>query len=269
MLKATARWGIQPVVTVETPMGDTGPITFAGNIAQKVAELLSGLVIVQLLNKGIPTFFVTPHETFDMKTAQVSLAGRGDFIYGCALGQVENYIGIPMITPVSPDSKLLDMQQCYELAFSLLPQMLGGTKAVVVHGLDTTRAINNELLLLLDDMVISAQRLLEGINVNPDTLGVDVIKQVSSKIDKERRTGHFLDQRHTLKWYEKEQRPRKDFIMDKHRREKWIELGSKSFIQRAHERVQEILETHKPDPLSKELETKIAEIHKKYEIPPI
>jgi trimethylamine--corrinoid protein Co-methyltransferase len=269
MLKATARWGIQPVVTVETPMGDTGPVTFAGNIAQKVAELLSGLVIVQLLKKGIPTFFVTPHETFDMKTAQVNLAGRGDFIYGCALGQVENYIGIPMITPVSPDSKLLDMQQCYELAFSLLPQMLGGTKAVVVHGLDTTRAFNNELLLLLDDMVISAQRLLDGIDVNPDTLGVDVIKQVCSKIDKERRTGHFLDQRHTLKWYEKEQRPRKDFIMDKHRREKWIELGSKSFIQRAHERVEEILRSHRPEPIPKELESKIAEIHKKYEIPPI
>lgn len=267
MLKATARWGIQPVVTVETPMGDTGPITFAGNIAQKIAELLSGLVILQLLKKGIPTFFVAPHETFDMKTAQVNLAGRADFIYGAAMGQIEEYLGIPMITPVSPDSKLLDMQECYELAYSLLPQILGGSKAIVVHGLDTTRAISNELLLLLDDMVISAQRLLDGIDVSPDTLAVDVIKQVCSKIEKERRTGHFLDQRHTLRWLEKEHRPRKDSVIDKHRRERWIELGSKSFIQRAHERVEEILKTHKPEPLPKELETKIAEIRQKYNIP--
>jgi len=269
MLKATAKWGIQPVVTVETPMGDTGPITFAGNIAQKIAELLSGLVIVQLLKKGIPSFFVAPHETFDMKTAQVNLAGRGDFIYGAAMGQVEEYLGIPIITPVSPDSKLLDMQECYELAYSLLPQILGGSKAVVVHSLDTTRAINNELLLLLDEMVISAQRMLDGIDVNPDTLAVDVIKEVCNKIENDRRTGHFLDQRHTLKWYEREHRPRKDSVIDKHRRERWMELGSKSFIQRANERVQEILRSHKPEPLPKELETKIAEIHKKYQIPTI
>ena len=267
MLKATARSGIQPVVTVETPMGDTGPITFAGNMAQKIAELLSGLVILQLLKKGIPTFFVAPHETFDMRTAQVNLAGRGDFVYGCAIGQIEEYLGIPVVTPVSPDSHLLDMQECYELGFSLLPQMLSGARSVVVHGLDTTRAINNELLLLLDDMVISAQRILDGIDVSRETLAVDVIRDVCSKIEKNRRCGHFLDQRHTLKYYEKEHRPRKDSVFEKHRREKWMDLGSKSFIQRAHERVQEILKTHKPEPISKELEAKIAEIHTKYKIP--
>lgn len=265
-LKAVARWGIQPALATEAPMGDTGPVTFAGNIAQKMAEYLSGDVILQLLNKGIAVLWVNVHESFDQRTGMVNLSSRGDFVQACAMGQIEKNIGVPILSPVSPDSHMLDMQEAYELGFTLLPQMLGGSRAIVVHGLDTTRAFNNELLLLLDDMITSARRLLDGIDVTPDTLATDVIKNVCSKIEKGRRVGHFLDQRHTLAWYEKEQRPRKDFVFEKHSREKWMELGGKTFIQRANERVKEILRTHKPEPLPKEIEAKIAEIRKKYKI---
>jgi len=265
-LKAVARWGMQPALATEAPMGDTGPVTFAGNIAQKMAEYLSGDVILQLLNKGMAVLWVNVHESFDQRTGMVNLASHGDFLQACAMGQIEKYIDVPVLSPVSPDSHTLDMQEAYELGFTLLPQMLGGSRAIVVHGLDTTRACNNELLLLLDDMVIAARRLLDGIDVNPDTLAADVIKNVCAKVEKGRRVGHFLDQRHTLTWYEKEQRPRRDFVFEKHSREKWMELGGKTFVQRAHERVQEILRTHKPEPLPKEIEEKIMEVRKKYSI---
>lgn len=265
-LKAVARWGIQPALATEAPMGDTGPVTFAGNIAQKMAEYLSGDVILQLLNKGMAVLWVNVHESFDQRTGMVNLSSRGDFVQACAMGQIEKHIGVPILSPVSPDSHMLDMQEAYELGFTLLPQMLGGSRAIVVHGLDTTRAFNNELLLLLDDMITSARRLLDGIDVTPDTLATYVIENVCSKIEKGRRVGHFLDQRHTLAWYEKEQRPRKDSVFEKHSREKWMELGGKTFIQRANERVKEILRTHKPEPLPKEIEAKIAEIRKKYKI---
>ena len=265
-LKAVAKWGMQPALATEAPMGDTGPVTFAGNIAQKMAEYLSGDVILQLLNKGMAVLWVNVHESFDQKTGMVNLASHGDFLQACAMGQIEKYIDVPVLSPVSPDSHTLDMQEAYELGFTLLPQMLGGSRAIVVHGLDTTRACNNELLLLLDDMVIAARRLLDGIDVNPDTLAADVIKNVCAKVEKGRRVGYFLDQRHTLTWYEKEQRPRRDFVFEKHSREKWMELGGKTFVQRAHERVQEILRTHKPEPLPKEIEEKIMEVRKKYSI---
>jgi trimethylamine--corrinoid protein Co-methyltransferase len=267
MLKATARWGIQPVITVETPMGDTGPATFAGNIAQKIAELLSGLVIVQLLKEGLPVFFVVPLEVFDMRTAQICLASRGDYVWACAVGQLEDYLGIPIISPISPDSKLLDMQEAYELSFSLIPRILGGNKATVIHGLDQTHAINNELLLLMDEMMISVRRMLEGIDVNEETLAFNVLEEVAGKIENDRRSGHFLNQRHTLNWYVREHRPRRDAVIDKYRREKWIENGSKSFVERAHEKILEILKNHKPEPLSKEIESTINVIHKKYNIP--
>ncbi len=267
MLKACSKWGIQPVITVETPMGDTGPVTFAGNIAQKIAELLSGLVIVQLLQEGLPVAFVVPLETFDMRTAQICLASRPDYIYGLAVGQVEDYLDIPFISPVSPDSKLLDLQQGYELSFSLLSRMLCNNKCIVIHGLDQTHAICNELLFLMDEMILSGNRMLDGIEVNEETLAFVPLKEVAAKMEGSRRNGHFLNHRHTLKWFTPEQLPRKDNIIDKYRREKWLEMGSKSFVQRANEKAKAVLESYKPAPLSKDIENAIKRIHEKYNIP--
>ena len=267
MLKACSKWGIQPVITVETPMGDTGAVTFAGNIAQKIAELLSGLVIVQLLQEGLPVAFVVPLETFDMRTAQICLASRPDYVYGLAVGQVEDYLGIPFISPVSPDSKLLDMQQAYELSFSMLSRILSGNKCLVIHGLDQTHAICNELLFLMDEITISGKRMLDGIEVNEETLAFEPLKEVALKMEGKRRNGHFLNHRHTLKWFSKEQLPRKDNIIDKYRREKWIEIGSKSFVQRANEKSQEVLKNYSPQPAGKDIEAAINRIHDKYNIP--
>ena len=159
------------------------------------------------------------------------------------------------------------MQEAYELSFSLIPRMLGGNKATIIHGLDQTHAINNELLLLMDEMIISVRRMVQGIDVNDETLAFDVLKEVCSKIEKGRRMGHFLNQTHTLKWYMKEHLPRRDNIIDKHNREKWIQNESKSFYTRAAEKVQQILKEHIPEPLPPEIEKKIEEIHKKYDIP--
>jgi trimethylamine--corrinoid protein Co-methyltransferase len=53
-------------------------------------------------------------------------------------------------------------------------------------------------------------------------------------------------------------------VIEKHRREEWEKLGSKSFLERAHERVEEILKTHRPEPLPREIEAKITEVRKKY-----
>jgi len=144
--------------------------------------------------------------------------------------------------------------------------MFGGCNLIVFHGLGSGDATNNELLLLLDEMVVAGRRLLDGIEVDCDTLATDVIRDVCGKFNNDIRSGHFLDQRHTLKWYETEHRPRKDSVIEKHTKAEWIKRGSKSFLQRAHERVEEILRTHKPEPLPKETEVKIAEIRKKYKL---
>jgi trimethylamine--corrinoid protein Co-methyltransferase len=118
----------------------------------------------------------------------------------------------------------------------------------------------------MDEMMISARRIVEGITVDEETLALDVLAEVAGKIENNRRSGHFLNQKHTLKWYVREHVPRRDGIIDKYSREKWIENGSKSFVDRAREKVEEILRDHMPEPLSEEIERAIRGIHEKYDI---
>jgi len=118
----------------------------------------------------------------------------------------------------------------------------------------------------MDEMILSGRRMLDGIVVNKETLAFDALKEVADKMDGSRRNGHFLNHKHTLKWFIKEQVPRRDNLIDKYRREKWLEEGSKSFVQRAHEKIEEVLENYRPEPISKDIELKIQEIYKKYNI---
>ena len=89
-----------------------------------------------------------------------------------------------------------------------------------------------------------------------ETLAVDVIKKVGPG-------GHFLSNPHTMKhatreiWY-----PR---LIDRESRGEWERRGAKKMEQRANERAKEILKTHKPPPLEKNVQTQIAKIVKETE----
>ena len=136
-----------------------------------------------------------------------------------------------------PDSKLLDMQQAFELSFSMLSRILSNNKCLVMHGLDQTHAINNELLLLMDDIILSGKRMLEGIEVNDETLALEPLKEVAAKMEGSRRNGHFLNHLHTLKWFSKEQVPRKDNIMTNTEEKNGLRWAQNHFVQRANEKI--------------------------------
>jgi trimethylamine:corrinoid methyltransferase-like protein len=53
-LKEEAEWGIPTYVVAEDMMGATAPVSLAGNLAPKIAEFLSGNVLMQLMDKGAP-----------------------------------------------------------------------------------------------------------------------------------------------------------------------------------------------------------------------
>ncbi len=59
--------------------------------------------------------------------------------------------------------------------------------------------------------------------------------------------GHYLDKAHTRKWWAKEQFV--PILADRQSHADWVKSGSKTIIDRAKERVQDILSTHKPTPL--------------------
>ncbi len=96
--------------------------------------------------------------------------------------------------------------------------------------------------VLDDDIAGMIGRFIEGALVNDDTLAIDLIKAVGPI------PGMYLDKAHTRQWWKKEQ-----FIpkaADRLTYPEWLEKGKKSALDYAKDRVEEILATHKPKPLT-------------------
>ena len=99
--------------------------------------------------------------------------------------------------------------------------------------------------LVIDDEISGmVKRILKGIGVDRELMGVEVIKKVGIG-------NNFLTQRHTIEHLEAEQA--QATIIDRRRRGAWEKRGSKSLIQSANEKARELLKTHEPKPLSEEL----------------
>lgn len=271
VLQAAARWSTPTLVACEDMMGAVSPVTIAGNLAQKIAEFLSTNVILQLWNRGTPVIFYPVPEGFDMRTGQVAFAGPAVFALQYAYGQIGRYLNVPTATIIASDSNVGDMQMAYENSYGFLSAMLAGLDLVTgVVQLEESRACMIEALPLLDEMASAAHRIIDGIDVTPETLAIDIVKRVCDKIEEPSglRSGFFITEKHTLQWYEKEQRPRRDRAIDKNKREKWVQLGSKCYLDRAKEITGEIFEKHEVAPLSKSVRERMIEIRKVYGIKP-
>ena len=99
--------------------------------------------------------------------------------------------------------------------------------------------------LVIDDEISGmVKRILKGIGVDRELMGVEVIKKVGIG-------NNFLTERHTIEHLEAEQA--QATIIDRRRRGAWEKRGSKSLIESANERARELLKTHEPVPLDETL----------------
>jgi trimethylamine--corrinoid protein Co-methyltransferase len=70
--------------------------------------------------------------------------------------------------------------------------------------------------------------------------------------------GHFLGQRHTLKFVGGEHFL--PVLSDRHTRDVWVDAGSKGMADLAHERVAQILAEHEVEPLDTTVEAELERI---------
>jgi trimethylamine--corrinoid protein Co-methyltransferase len=103
-----------------------------------------------------------------------------------------------------------------------------------------------------DDVAGMIGRFIEGVDVNDDTLAVDLIEEVGPI------PGFYLNKEHTRKWWKKEQFLPK--AADRLTYPEWMKTGQKSCIDYAKKRMEEILATHKPDALTAEQDKEIEDI---------
>ena len=248
-----ADWGIPAIYSPAPSAGATAPITHAGHIVQAVAESLFGLVIHQLRRPGSPFIFGMGPVKLDMSTVQ-ALYNSAEY-YTTYLGIVEmaKWLNIPNWGYAgTSDSHLVDAQAGMDVAQLTLLSMQAGSNLnhdIGYLGFGLVGAL--ELVVIVDELISLNRRFLEGIEVNDDTLAIDVIAKVGPG-------GDFLGTKHTnahvrsLQW--------KPTILNRRTREKWEADGAPDLREQARRKALKLLAEHQPAPIPEATKAKMNEM---------
>ena len=240
-----------PVVLYPLPLsGATAPATPAGTMVIANADVLGGLVIQELASPGAPVVYCAGAGIVNFHTGEHGVSPEGPLME-LGLGQLTRYYDLPDERPVFfGASKLLPQQYSHYSVEALLTHMSTEPVPDIVLGLGALRGATSPEAMVIDNEIVDyALRFAQGIEVNDDTLAVDVI-------DKAGPGGHFLGEKHTLQHFRERWMPR----LDVDSLETWEKEGIKSLGELAHEKVKEILATHKPAPLPDDVDREISHI---------
>ena len=133
----------------------------------------------------------------------------------------------------------------------LLPAVTGSNVIYGMGMLEMGMTMSYEQLLIDEEYVRMIRRILQGIPVNKDTIGLDVIKAVGP-------AGNYLSQRHTLKYMRQELST--TTLINRRMRDNWESAGAKDLPTVAREKAVQILESYKPTPLPDDVKKRIRDI---------
>jgi trimethylamine--corrinoid protein Co-methyltransferase len=249
-----ARAGI-PAQLVSMPLaGATGPATLVGSVVQHAAECLSGITIHQLARAGSPIVWGGSPAAFDMRTGTPPMGAIETMMIDCAYVQVGKHLGLPTHAYMGmSDAKIVDAQVGFESGIGNVMAALARVNMVSGAGmLDFESCFSLEKLVIDNELIGMARRLVRGIDTSEDPLATAIMRQVGH-------AGNFLATQHTRRWFKQElfiPSP----VIDRDYRQVWETKGAKDIVQRAHERVEQLVAAYEPKPLSKEAETELTDI---------
>ena len=250
--------GQPSLITSLAIAGATGPVTLAGNLALQNAEVLAGIVLAQLVREGTPVIFGGASSNTEMRNGTLSIGSPEMAMNTAATAQMARYYKLPVRGGGAVcDAKLPDAQASYESMMSLSMAQTCGINFVLHSAgiLESFNCMSYEKFIIDDEMCGMVKRIRRGIEVNPDTLALDVIKAVGPG-------GHFLDKDHTFdyfrtEFYQPRLSNREEFVT-------WQSNGSRQSMETAHQKYKEILEIYEapelPADVDKDLQTFMDEL---------
>jgi len=156
------------------------------------------------------------------------------------MAQLARFYGLPSYcTGAGNDSKAVDAQAAAESAMGIILNALAGLTLTQTMGTMASGTFGSlEMLVICDEIVAMAKRILRGIAVNDETLALDVIMAVGPG-------GHFLDLEHTARVF------RDEFffpsLFDRRGIDDWQARGGLRADEVARARVREILAAEEPE----------------------
>jgi trimethylamine--corrinoid protein Co-methyltransferase len=238
-----ARAGQPIIITPFILAGAMSPITLAAALAQHNAEALAGVALTQLVKPGVPVIYGGFTTNIDMQTGGPAFGGPEGALAMFAGAQLARYYGLPYRGSGSlNNAKTPDAQAGYETQMTLWPAVLA--QANVIHHsagwLEAGLVFSYEKFMLDVEGLRMMARLLDGIEVNAETLALDSLAEVGPG-------GHHFGTAHTMARF------RSEFYLpilsDRQHYDAWVEQGSLDAGQRAYQLWQELLANYEAPPL--------------------
>ncbi len=256
-LEAAARGGMPVLLLSAAQAGATAPAALAGTIVQAVAECLAGLVYINCIVPGAVAIWGPWPFVSDLRTGAMS-GGSGEqalITSGCA--QMGHFYNLTVGSAAGMcDSKMPDMQAGYEKGVTAgISAMTGINLMYESAGMHASLlGFCLESLLIDNDMLGSINRNVRGIEVNDETLSLEVIADVCLE-----GPGHYLGNNQTLSLMQKEYVY--PLVANRMSPKEWLEAGKPDLIERAAAKKREILSTYYPDYLPREIDDVLRSRH--------
>jgi|TARA_B100001079_G_scaffold168485_1_gene144573 trimethylamine--corrinoid protein Co-methyltransferase len=250
-------WDI-PIAVMPMPlMGGTGPgnmisITMLGN-----CEILAMLCLIQAADPGTPFIYAPALAVMNPRTGAYNAGAVENGLLSSAGIEMARYYGLPVEgSGGGTDTYAPGIQASYERALNALTPMLSWPDLFVGSGL-----LGGSMILSLEQLVIDAEvfrmskQAHRGILTDDDMWLDDVIQRVGPG-------GDFLGEISTVA----NMRSGEWLIpsLGVHQsQESWEMAGKKDILEEAREKVENLLSTHKPLPLSDEVEKELDKIQKR------
>ena len=231
-----AEAGIPMSFMAMTTMGSTAPATVLGALVQGDAEVVSGMVLIQLAFPGAPVFHSVLVSLMDPRTG--GYISHGPAPVSKMAVEMAHAWGVPSLggSSVSSDADHVGWESGVDAGFgSALTSAYGGEVCGYLGLVGGSMILYPEQLILEHEVCLHAYEVLHAFEFDEADMALDVIADVGPG-------SHFLRQRHTRQHI-------RDFRLSRILRQRAADNAVRDPREVALEEFKRIYDTHRPQPL--------------------
>jgi trimethylamine--corrinoid protein Co-methyltransferase len=222
--------------------GFTTPMSLLGTTVVNNAEILSGIVLAQLINPGNPILYNVASTVGNMQYG-TWCSGAPEMMLQqlTALQVARDLYHLPnRVTCGITDSKLVDYQAGIETMQNVMMGMLGGGNIIheAMGVLDNIMTVSYEKMILDEEIIGRVKRIWEGVDSSEEALSVSVIQEVGPG-------GTYIDHQNTFRHCRELWRPT---VSNWDTYAGWEKQGSEDVVMKANRMYKERLR-NAPDTL--------------------
>jgi trimethylamine--corrinoid protein Co-methyltransferase len=242
-----------PVKVPLSPMtGANAPYTLAGALTYTNAEALASLVLLQNLCPGIPTWYYLLIHDMEMRNGTAHYICPEVLRMVSGMIQIAGHYNIPSVASGFSTTDCQAHQIMFERGAALTMYSLCGVTEFGGAGSIEGGIAMSPLALVIDDELVGHTRHVQKrFEINRETLAVEAINRVGHG-------GDFTSDPHTLQFLHREKRFQPS-LLDWRPLEQWGPDGD-TILERAREKVNDILQSHEISPLEESLQNELNRI---------